>query len=115
MEHIIQVLERWTRRHTRAELVEQGQLMHFPWAAVNSIGELWDDPQLLERDFFVEVAHPEQNTSFKYPGAPYKFSRSPWQISRRAPLIGEHNQQVFGEELGFSRAEIAELVSRGVI
>jgi len=115
MEHIIQVLERWTRRHTRAELVEQGQLMHFPWAAVNSIGELWDNPQLLERGFFVEVAHPEQGTSFKYPGAPYRFSRSPWQISRRAPLIGEHNQQVFGEELGLSRAEIAELASRGVI
>lgn len=115
MEHIIQVLERWTRRHTRAELVEHGQLMHFPWAAVNSIGELWDDPQLLERGFFIQVAHSEQGTSFKYPGAPYKFSRSPWQISRRAPLIGEHNQQIFGEELGFSRAEIAELVSRGVV
>ena len=115
MEHIIQILERWTRRHTRAELVEQGQLMHFPWAAVNSIGELWDNPQLLERGFFVEVAHPEQGTSFSYPGAPYKFSRSPWQILRRAPLVGEHNQQIFGEELGFSRADIAELASRGVI
>jgi len=115
MEHIIQVLEQWTRRHTRAELVEQGQLMHFPWAAVNSIGELWDNPQLLERGFFVEVAHPEQGTSFSYPGAPYKFSRSPWQILRRAPLVGEHNQQIFGEELGFSRADIAELASRGVI
>jgi len=114
-EHIIQVLEQWTRKHTVAELVEQGQLMHFPWAAVNSIKELWDNPQLLERGFFAEVAHPEQETSFNYPGAPYKFSRSLWQISRRAPLIGEHNQQILGEELGFSMAEIAELVSRGVI
>jgi crotonobetainyl-CoA:carnitine CoA-transferase CaiB-like acyl-CoA transferase len=114
-EHIIQVLEQWTRRHTRAELVEQGQLMHFPWAAVNSIKELWRNPQLLERGFFVEVAHPEQDTSFKYPGAPCKFSRSPWQISRRAPFVGEHNQQILEEELGFSRDEITELASKGVI
>jgi len=114
-EHIIQVLEQWTRRHTRAELMEQGQLMHFPWAAVNSIKELWDNPQLLERGFFIEVSHPEPEASFKYPGAPYKFSRSPWQISRRAPLIGEHNQQILGEELGFSSDEIADLTSRGVI
>jgi benzylsuccinate CoA-transferase BbsE subunit len=114
-EHVIQVLEQWTRRHTRAELMEQGQLMHFPWASVNTIEELWHNPQLLERGFFVEVSHPEQDTSFKYPDAPYKFSRSPWQISRRAPLIGEHNQQILEEELGFSKAEIAELASRGVI
>jgi crotonobetainyl-CoA:carnitine CoA-transferase CaiB-like acyl-CoA transferase len=114
-EHIIQVLEQWTRKHTQAELVEQGQLMHFPWAAVDSIKELWDNPQLLERGFFVEVSHPEQEASFKYPGVPYKFSRSPWQISRRAPFIGEHNQQILGEELGFSKAEIADLASRGVI
>jgi len=114
-EHIIQVLEQWTRRHTLAELVEQGQLMHFPWAAVNSVKELRDNPQLSERGFFVEVAHPEQGTSFIYPGAPYKFSHSPWKISGRAPLIGEHNQQILGEELGFSMAEIAELASRGVI
>jgi benzylsuccinate CoA-transferase BbsE subunit len=114
-EHIIQVLEQWTRRHTRAELMEQGQLMHFPWASVNNIEELWHNPQLLERGFFVEVAHPEQEASFRYPGAPYKPSRSPWQISRRAPLIGEHNQQILEEELGFSKAEMAELASRGVI
>jgi len=114
-EHVIQVLEQWTRRHTRAELMEQGQLMHFPWAAVNSIKELWDNPQLLERGFFAEVAHPEQEASFKYPGAPYKLSRSPWQVSRRAPLIGEHNQQILGEELGFSSDEIADLALRGVI
>ena len=99
--HIIQVLERWTRTHTVAELVEQGQLMHFPWAAVNSIAELWDNPQLRERGFFVEVLHAELGFSVPYPGAPYKFSQSPWRISRRAPLIGEHNEQVLERELGY--------------
>lgn len=97
--HIIQVLEQWTRTHTVAELVEQGQLMHFPWAAVNSVAELWDNPQLRERGFFVEVPHAEWGFSVPYPGAPYKFSQSPWRISRRVPLIGEHNEQILEREL----------------
>jgi crotonobetainyl-CoA:carnitine CoA-transferase CaiB-like acyl-CoA transferase len=115
IDHIVEVLERWTSGHTVAELVEQGQTMHFPWAAVNSVESLWDNTQLMERGFFVEVPHPELETSFCYPGAPYKFSQSPWRISRRAPLIGEHNRQVFGDELGFSEAEIAALFSEGII
>ncbi len=115
VEHIIEVLELWTKEHTVGELMEQGQLMHLPWAAVNSIRNLSENPQLLERGFFVEVAHPEQGDSFVYPGAPYRLSRTPWRILRRAPLIGEHNQEIFGGELGFSMAEIADLVSDGVI
>ena len=53
MDHIAGVLERWTRTHTVDELVEKGQLMHFPWAKVTSIPELLESPQLKERGFFV--------------------------------------------------------------
>jgi len=115
IDHVIQVLEQWTLKHTMTELMEQGQAMHFPWAAVNSVEELMDNVQLSERGFFVEVSHTKSNASFEYPGAPYKSSESPYRILRRAPLIGEHNEQVFGEELGFSEAEIAALLSAGII
>ena len=114
-DHIIGVLELWTKEHRVGELVKQGQLMHLPWAAVHSMRDLSENPQLLERGFFVEVAHLEQGHSFRYPGAPYRLSRTPWRIWRRAPLIGEHNQEIFGGELGLSMAEIAALVSEGVI
>ncbi len=53
--HIIEVLERWTKTHTVDELVQTGQLMHFPWARVTSIPELLDSPQLKERGFFVNL------------------------------------------------------------
>jgi crotonobetainyl-CoA:carnitine CoA-transferase CaiB-like acyl-CoA transferase len=115
IEHIIQVLERWTKTHTVAELMEQGQLMCFPWATVNSLGKLVENPQLAERGFFLEIAHPELDTCFKYPGAPYKFSQTPWQISRRAPLVGEHNEEIYHRELGLSKEKIADLISKGVI
>jgi crotonobetainyl-CoA:carnitine CoA-transferase CaiB-like acyl-CoA transferase len=115
IEHIIQVLQSWAQTHTVNELVEQGQLMHFPWASVDSLPELLAKPQLIERGFFVELAHPEFGVSFKYPGAPAKFSHSPWCLVRRAPLIGEHNQEIYGEELGFSPQELAALEKAGVI
>jgi len=62
----------------------------------------------MARGFAVEVEHPELGASFTYPGAPYVFEKTPWRISRRAPRLGEHNQEVFGE-IGFSTAEIDTL------
>ncbi len=115
LDHIIEILKRWTMTHTTSELFELGQLMHFPWAPVASPGEILSSPQLKARAFFVSVAHPEVNAHFTYPGAPYKFSRSTWDIRRRTPLIGEHNAQVYHQELGFSQQKLDELSSRNII
>lgn len=115
LDHIIKVLKCWTMTHTTSELFELGQLMHLPWAPVSSPGEILGSPQLKARGFFVSVAHPEVNAHFTYPGAPYKFSRLTWDIRRRAPLIGEHNIQVYQRKLGFSQEKLGELSSRNVI
>jgi crotonobetainyl-CoA:carnitine CoA-transferase CaiB-like acyl-CoA transferase len=115
LDHVIQVLEKWTRSHTVAELVEPGQLMHFPWAEVASIPNLVDSPQLRERDFFVEIEHPQSGRKYKCPGAPCKLSRSPWRVGNRAPQIGEHNMQIYHEELGLSEEEIEALSEKGII
>jgi crotonobetainyl-CoA:carnitine CoA-transferase CaiB-like acyl-CoA transferase len=58
--------------------------------------EVMEDPHFAARGFRVEVEHPERGQSFVYPGAPYRFERSPWRISRRAPRLGEHNDAVLG-------------------
>lgn len=115
LDHVIEVLQRWTKTHTTTELFELGQLMHLPWAPVASPGEISGSPQLKARGFFVSVAHPEVNANFTYPGAPYKFDRSTWNIQRRAPLIGEHNEQFYHRELGFSQEKLDELSWRKVI
>jgi len=115
LDHIIQVLERWTQSHTVAELVEQGQLMHFPWAEVTTIPRLVASPQLRERNFWVEVEHPETGKRYQYPGAPVKLSRSPWRVGGRLPNVGEHNKKVYHGELGLSQEEIETLVRKGVI
>jgi benzylsuccinate CoA-transferase BbsE subunit len=57
LDHIIAILERWTKTHSKAELVAKGQLMRFPWAEVASISELLARPQLKSRNFWLDVEH----------------------------------------------------------
>jgi benzylsuccinate CoA-transferase BbsE subunit len=114
MDHIVEVLEQWTKSHTTQELFELGQLMHFPWAPIYSLKEVLNNPQLKAREFFMSVEHPEINKSIFYPGSPYKFlsSLDRW---KRAPLIGEDNAQVYQKELGLSKEEFEKLSTLKVI
>jgi benzylsuccinate CoA-transferase BbsE subunit len=67
LDHIIEVLGRWTKNHSVAELVEKGQAMRFPWAEVVSISKLLSSPQLKARRFWVEVEHPQTGKKYKFP------------------------------------------------
>ncbi len=67
LDHVIAVLERWTKSHTVAELVEKGQLMRFPWAEVASIPRLLASPQLEARGFWTEIEHPDTGKKYKFP------------------------------------------------
>ena len=113
--HILEVLERWTKSHTVQELFESGQLMRFPWAPIYSVKEEFNNPQFKARGFFIDVEHPELKRSIFYAGSPYKFSHSSTGRWKRAPLIGEDNVQVYQEELGLSDEEYNRLSSLGVI
>ena len=64
---------------------------------VNAPEEAFEDPHFKARGFQVPVRHEEAGRTVVYPGAPYAFERSRWAISRRAPKLGEHDAQVFGE------------------
>jgi len=115
MDHILQVMEQWTKTHTAQELFESGQLMRFPWAPVSSLKEVLSSPQLKGREFFVDVGHPEMKKSISYAGSPYKFSHAPAGRWKRAPLIGEDNVRIYQGELGLSSEELQRLSSLGVI
>jgi benzylsuccinate CoA-transferase BbsE subunit len=62
---------------------------------IYSPDEALADPHIVARGFPVDVEHPELGRSFTYPGAPYRFTLTPWEICRRAPLLGE-DQQLLG-------------------
>jgi CoA:oxalate CoA-transferase len=113
--HIIDILQRWTRTHSAQELFELGQCMHFPWAPVCSPEKVLNSPQLKEREFFIDVDHPELKATLGYPGIPYRPNHSMLKRWKRAPLIGEDNVQIYGNELGLSKEELKRLSSLKVI
>jgi crotonobetainyl-CoA:carnitine CoA-transferase CaiB-like acyl-CoA transferase len=57
--------------------------------------EAFEDEHFKARGFQVEVPHDDLQQTLTYPGAPYQLPASPWKISRRAPHLGEHNDEVF--------------------
>jgi crotonobetainyl-CoA:carnitine CoA-transferase CaiB-like acyl-CoA transferase len=76
---------------------------------------LLKDAHLHDRGFWKQVEHPELGRSFVYPGEAAIYNGSAWAISRRAPLIGEHNVDIFCGELGLSRGELSVLVLRAAL
>lgn len=115
VKHIDEVFHTFLMKHTKKEIYEEGQRWGFEVGAVNTPQEVAKDPQLLAREYFVSVEHPELNSTLKYLGAPFRLSETPWRIASRAPLVGEHNGEVYEKELGFSSEEIARLKEAGII
>ncbi len=83
--------------------------------AIRSPDEVMQDPHLEDRRFWTDVEYLELGKTFRHPGPAAIFNGSPWRISRRAPLIGEHNEEVLCGELGLSKAELAVLAEGGSV
>ncbi len=96
-EHLFDVLDEWAKEHRVSDLVAGAQLRRLPYAPVRSPDALAEDPQLVARGFFVPVQHEELGETVMYPGAPYALRGTPWRIRRRAPLVGEHTQEVLAQ------------------
>lgn len=112
-EHLFDVLDEWATDYTIAELMEGAQLRRIPYAMVRPPEALVDDPQLNARGFFSDIAHPELDQTFRYPGGPFFFTKTPWRIARRPPLLGEHNREIYAGELGMDERAIEELRQAG--
>ncbi len=109
-------LERFFTSHTKEELTKESmerRIMLFP---VATHGDLLEHPQLEAREYFIELEHPELGTTVSYPGAFVKYDVEGLDgRSKRPPLIGEHNQQIYGDELGLSGDQLATLKASGAI
>ncbi|MDA1010695.1 MAG: CoA transferase [Chloroflexi bacterium] len=112
--HILDVARRFFAGVTSDIAYHGAQQRGFPLGPVRAPEEILQDQHFRDRGFFVEVEHPELARTFEYPGAAAIYHASPWRISRRAPLIGEHNIEVFGA-LGVSTLEVAVLRESGAI
>ena len=83
----------------KQELFQQAVSRGFLLAPLQSIKEVAELAQFRARGFWQEVTHPEIGETLAYPGAPFRSTSAPYRIRRRAPLIGEHNDEVLSGQL----------------
>jgi crotonobetainyl-CoA:carnitine CoA-transferase CaiB-like acyl-CoA transferase len=111
---IVEPTAKFFMAHTRAELLKGAVKHKAMLCPVATTSDILESPQLAARGFWTAVEHPELGTTITYPGAFAHSSATPPRIRCRAPLIGEHNGEVY-EELGFSKQEILILKQANVI
>ena len=115
MDSIMNPIADFFMAHTKAELYAGSRKRGIMLYPVSNVKDAVEDPQLTARGFWEEVEHPELGATITYPGAFIKLTQTPCRIRRRAPLIGEHNVEIYKKELGLSREELVLLKQGGVI
>lgn len=108
-------VDRWLADRDKWQAVQEAQALRLPFTEVLDPGEVIEDRlgQHHARGFLEEVEHPLTGR-LSQPGAPVRMSETPWRTSR-APLLGEHNEEVYCGGLGLSRADLVRLRQAGVI
>ena len=104
----------WMREHTKEEIFKICQEKRVPCAPIYDIAEVLNHRQIKAMDFFVKLDHKEAGT-FKYPKGPCTFEKTNWEWQTAAPLLGQDNEKVYYERLGFSKTELAGMKKSGVI
>ena len=98
---------------TKDEWFHEAQAWRFPFAPVQNAEDIARCPQLEARSYFVEVVHPEAG-ALRYPGPLFRLSESPRRHWEAAPLLGQHNLEVY-QALGVSKEELEALTAQGVV
>jgi crotonobetainyl-CoA:carnitine CoA-transferase CaiB-like acyl-CoA transferase len=109
-----EIVDKWVKERTTDDVVETLEKTGVPVAAVMDLDEVQACPQAKAREMFVKVNHPTMGEIIE-PGFPIKFSETKGDISAPAPLLGEHNVEVYKRLLGYSEEKIEELRKKGVI
>jgi benzylsuccinate CoA-transferase BbsF subunit len=113
-EELEMLITEWTLQHDPFEATEKLQAAGVAAYPPIMNREVVENEQLADRDFWVEKEHPEVGVR-RHAGIPYRMSGTTCEVRSAAPVLGQDNEYVFGELLGMSSSEIANLAERGVI
>jgi crotonobetainyl-CoA:carnitine CoA-transferase CaiB-like acyl-CoA transferase len=115
LERVVPPVERFLMSHTKAELFEgavKRRILLFP---VATAGDIMRNSQLQARGYFRQVAHPDLATTITYPGPFVRAGATPIELRRLAPKVGEHNTEIYLDDLGLTREELTRLREAGAI
>eukprot|EP01116_Phalansterium_solitarium_P006138 TRINITY_DN18443_c0_g1_i1.p1 TRINITY_DN18443_c0_g1~~TRINITY_DN18443_c0_g1_i1.p1 ORF type:complete len:491 (-),score=130.88 TRINITY_DN18443_c0_g1_i1:329-1801(-) len=110
---LIPMLNEHFRKRNTSEWVELLESAQVPCGPVNSMAQVFSDPQVLHRKMVEEVDHPTAGR-IKLAGIPVKFSGTPGSIRLPPPLLGQHTADVLRSLLGYSDADLVRLRAEGV-
>jgi CoA:oxalate CoA-transferase len=108
------IVSEWVSQRTFDEAVNSLEEARVPCGKVNSIADIIDDPHIRAREMLVELDFPGVGL-VPLSGVVPKLSETPGKIERRAPLIGEHNEEIYCGLLGFKKEELRRLKKERVI
>jgi crotonobetainyl-CoA:carnitine CoA-transferase CaiB-like acyl-CoA transferase len=102
------LLYSWLVDHSKQEIFDAADTYRYPMAPVYTTEEIMNSPHHRERGFFIEIDHPQAG-KLTYPGAPFIMSQGGFSVRRPAPLLGEHNEEIYCGLLGYSRGDLSVL------
>ena len=115
VDRIQSYISRLFQSKTRAELAEEGRRRNIMVEPVSTPVDVFKHPQLEARGYWQEVFYPELGASMAHPSRSFLPSGTACKVWRKAPLIGEHNKEIYQEELGFSASRLQTLQASGII
>ncbi|MBZ4654089.1 MAG: carnitine dehydratase [Peptococcaceae bacterium] len=109
------IIEEWTLTKSVDEVVDLLLEAGVPAAPINTIERVVKDPHIAgAREMFVDIEHPIAG-KLKITGSHLKFSDTKVSFKKPSPLLGQHNQEVYGEELNIPEEQLKSLKEKGVI
>jgi len=108
------IIEEWALKYNREEIYHLVQAKGCAAGMIATPEDVLNSTQLKARQLFVGIDHPEAG-KILYPSTPCKYSKTPWQVQRAAPRLGEHNEEILCRRMGLSKQELVRMRHTGVI
>lgn len=113
-ELLVPLLAEMVRQKTKKEWIDLLEAAGVPCGPINSLDEVFANPQVISREMCVRLAHPSAG-QVSLVGNPIKLSATPVQYQSAPPLLGQHNEQVLQELLHYAPEKIVQLEEMGII
>jgi crotonobetainyl-CoA:carnitine CoA-transferase CaiB-like acyl-CoA transferase len=112
---VIRIVEDWLAAMANDQAaIDELRARRVPVAPILSVSEATNHPHLIQRGTVRSITDPILG-EFQIPGFPLRFSRFPDELEFDAPFLGEHNETVLSKYLGYSHADVAQLVEWGIL
>lgn len=114
VDKIEEIMGRFLLKRTKKEIFSEAVKRRYDLVPVHNTADIVEDDHLIYREVFSEIEHEDIGKTFKYPGTMFISTEGRWAPTKRAPHLGEHNEEVYGE-LGIDAEQLKALKEGGVI